>query len=140
MARNNFSFVPANSYEGSFSSVTLPVLSSGLAWDTSNLANNGSIVVIAVAGPPLIATQPKSLTVAPGSMASFSVTAAGANPLSYEWQKNGTNLAGAVTASYSIAAAQTNDEGGYRVIVSNAYGSVTSVVAVLSVTPAGPIT
>ena len=83
--------------------------------------------------PPLIATQPQSQTVNAGGPVSFSVVATNTAPLSYQWRKDGTNLAGATTTSYSIAAAQPTNAGSYTVVVTNVAGSVTSAVATLTV-------
>jgi autotransporter-associated beta strand protein/YVTN family beta-propeller protein len=135
-----FTLFGAQFYGGSFANVTLPPLSAGLAWDTSNLGVNGSIAVIAASGPPVITSQPQNVTVSPGSPATFTVGAAGPGALAYQWQKNAVNLAGATTNNFTIANAQTNDAGGYRAIVTNSFGSVTSTVAMLTVTPLGPIT
>src|SRR5580704_18027988 len=49
---------------------------------------------------PAITTQPVSQTVSTGQIASFSVIATGTAPLSYQWQRNGVNIAGATSSSY----------------------------------------
>lgn len=88
---------------------------------------------------PEITQQPIGGEVLVGQPVSFQVTAAGKLPLIYQWQKDGTNLVntarvtGADTAQLTISGLQTNDSGGYRVVVTNSYGTVTSVVATLSV-------
>jgi len=84
--------------------------------------------------PPNITVQPTNQTVAASSPATFSVSASGATPLSYQWQFNSTNLPGATSTSYTIPSAQTNNQGPYRAIVTNAFGSATSQVATLTVT------
>jgi sugar lactone lactonase YvrE len=81
---------------------------------------------------PTITTQPASLTVNSGVSATFSVTATGAT--TYQWQSNGAAIAGATSASYTLANATAVDSGSYTVIVSNAGGSVTSAAATLRVT------
>src|SRR6267143_362930 len=60
---------------------------------------------------PSITTQPVSRSVTVGQTASFSVAATGAAPLSYQWQKNGANIVGATTASYTTPATMTSDSG-----------------------------
>jgi uncharacterized protein (TIGR03382 family) len=66
------------------------------------------------------------------------VSAGGTAPLSYQWQRNGTNIPGATGASYTTPATTVPDSGSsYRVIVSNVAGSVTSNAAVLTVISAG---
>ena len=88
---------------------------------------------------PLVDTQPMSCTNLAGTTAKFTTAASGASPLSYQWRKNGTNLvntgnlSGVTTTNLGIGNLQTNDSGNYTVVVTNAYGSVTSSVAVLSV-------
>ena len=64
--------------------------------------NAGSAGKCAVGVAPSITAQPASQTVLAGSTATFSVTAAGTAPLSYQWQFSGTNLAGA-TGSLAYA-------------------------------------
>ena len=87
---------------------------------------------------PTITTQPASLTVAPGQAASLAVVATGTAPLHYQWKLNG-NSVGTDASTYVIASAQSTDAGNYAVTVSNALGSVTSNVAVVTVsTTTGP--
>lgn len=80
-----------------------------------------------------ITTQPAGQTVCPGSAVSFSVTATGAGNLSYQWRKNGVNIAGATTSTFNIPAATGGDAGSYSVAVTGACDSVTSNVATLTV-------
>jgi hypothetical protein len=88
-------------------------------------------------GAPLIKGQPASQTVSAGQSASFSVSATGAAPLSYQWQRNGTIIAGANGASYTIPAVASADNGAaFSVTVSNADGSAASGAAVLTVAAA----
>ncbi|SHH17885.1 Por secretion system C-terminal sorting domain-containing protein [Chryseolinea serpens] len=91
-------------------------------------------VIYTVNTTPAIVTQPSNQTVAAGQPATFSVTATGTAPLAYQWQKTNVSISGATGASYTIASAQPADAGAYRVIVSNASGSVTSTAATLTVT------
>ncbi len=89
------------------------------------------------AAAPVITMQPDPLTLPEGATATFSVLATGTAPLAYQWQKNGTPIAGATAASYSTAALTTADNGAsYGVVVSNAAGSATSHPALLTVTAA----
>jgi glucose/arabinose dehydrogenase len=94
---------------------------------------------------PTISSQPQNVTVAPGQQATFSVTASGSQPLSYQWQRGTTNIAGATSPTLSFTA-QAGDNGAtFRVMVSNAAGMVTSNSATLTVTttnsaPTGTIT
>jgi hypothetical protein len=78
--------------------------------------------------PPVITVQPVSVpAVIPGSSVTFSVTASGTGPFSYQWLKNGAPIAGATTAKFTINAATAADQGSnYSVRVANEAGSVTS--------------
>jgi hypothetical protein len=84
---------------------------------------------------PTISQQPASQTVTVGQPATFSVVAAGTNPLSYQWQQNGNNIPGATSSSYTTPATLLSDTGShFRVVVSNSAGFVTSSDATLTVT------
>jgi hypothetical protein len=87
---------------------------------------------------PIISLQPQSQTVAVGDTASFSVTASGTAPLSYQWRFNGTNIAGAGTNLYTLASAQATNNGSYTVVITNIAGAVTSSVATLVVSNQPP--
>ena len=87
--------------------------------------------------PPSITTQPANLTVTEPGAANFSVVATGDAPLSYQWRRNGSNISGATSASYSLNPTAASDSGAqFDVVVSNATGTVTSTVATLTVNPA----
>jgi hypothetical protein len=82
----------------------------------------------------LITTQPARRTVTVGQTATFSVAATGTGPLSYQWKKNGLNIAGATGASYTTPPTTLADNFSFfSVIVTNAAGSVLSVGAILQV-------
>jgi hypothetical protein len=88
---------------------------------------------------PYINTQPANQTVSVGQTATFSIGAAGTAPLTYQWQKNGADIPGATSSSYTTSAATSADSGAmFRVVVSNTAGSVTSNSATLTVS-AGPV-
>ncbi len=85
---------------------------------------------------PAFAIQPFSQTVGSGDPVAFTVLATGGN-LSYQWLRNGVNIAGATSRSYSIAAVTAADNGAsFSVKIANAQGSATSAVANLSVVAA----
>ena len=94
-------------------------------------------VTAATVAPP-IKTLPVNQTVTAGQTATFGVVAGGTAPLSYQWQKNGANIAGATLASYTTPVTATTDSGStFDVKVSNTAGSVTSSAkATLTVTAA----
>jgi len=97
-----------------------------------SLAANGlqSFTVVALA--PTIASPPTSQIKAPGQDVTFSVTAAGVAPLSYQWRHEGTNLPGATFAEYAKANVQSTDTCEYLVVITNFYGAITSAVATLT--------
>jgi hypothetical protein len=83
---------------------------------------------------PAITSQPSQVTVMTGQTATFSVTATGADPLSYQWQKGSAMIAGATSASYTTPATALSDNGSqFTVMVSNSVGAVTSDPATLTV-------
>lgn len=91
---------------------------------------------------PAITIQPSDQTVASGQTATYTVTATGATPLSYQWQKNASPITGATTQAYTTAVTALGDTGSnFAVVVTNAGGSTTSRSALLTVTsgavPAG---
>lgn len=87
------------------------------------------------AHPPSITSQPQPVTVNAKNAVAFSVTAIGAAPLSYQWSLNSTNIAGATNSSLTIFKVAQQNLGAYAVVVTNAFGSVTSSNAVLSMYP-----
>jgi hypothetical protein len=88
-----------------------------------------------VATAPTITTQPVNAAGTVGSTATFTVVASGTDPLTYQWQKNGTAISGATAASYTTPALQIGDDGAmFAVVVTNPAGTVTSGNAALSIT------
>jgi len=108
----------------------------------NNPCNNpqtSSPAQLTVVRPPSITQHPQSLTRCVGTSASFSVTASGTAPLSYQWRKNGNNLSnggsisGATTATLTINPVGAGDAASYDCVVTNSYGSATSNTATLTV-------
>jgi hypothetical protein len=98
-------------------------------------ALSSATVTILGAVPPSIAMQPQSQTVGCGSNATFSVAATGNPPPAYQWLFNGSNsISGATGANLTLTNVPVTSAGGYSCLVTNDYGSVTSLVAVLTVT------
>lgn len=85
--------------------------------------------------PPFITQDPASQSVAERAPVTFSATAASLNPF-YRWQRNGTNISGATATAYTIpSVSMTNNNERLRLVVTNGYGSATSLEAVLTVIP-----
>jgi hypothetical protein len=106
-------------------------------WNTADTDQTGPQTAwggFLIVPPPSITSQPQSETVTVGANVTFSVTATGTAPLSYQWQKDGVNLVGATNATLILSNVSTNDSSIYDVVVSNAFGSVTSWTAPLTVT------
>lgn len=89
--------------------------------------------VLGVNIPPSITTQPQSQSAGPGANVAFSVVASGTAPLSYQWRKDGANVVGANTSTYTRTSVTANDAGSYFVVVTNVAGVVTSSDATLTV-------
>lgn len=84
---------------------------------------------------PLITVQPQSQSAFEGSNVTFSASAIGTLPLSYQWQFNGTNLDGATSSALTLTAVSSNDAGPYSVTVTNSLGTTNSDIANLTVNP-----
>ncbi len=91
------------------------------------------ITVRSTATPPTITVQPLPVTVTSGSPASFTVTATGTAPFTYQWAKDGVNLANATNQTITIPTTTVADDGLYLVTVSNNAAAVTSQSARLTV-------
>ena len=103
--------------------------------DVGPFLDNVSVLFVQPSLMPSITQQPANITVVVGTNAAFTVAAAGAPQLTYQWQINGTNLtdsshiSGSTSTVLTISNALVGDAGNYDVVVSNSYGSVTSAMA-----------
>ncbi len=85
--------------------------------------------------PVTILVQPQSQTVEANQAVTFGVSASGTPPLSYQWMRNNVDLSGQTASNLTIASAQLLDSGArFSVRVANAFSSVTSASATLTVT------
>src|SRR6185503_1892476 len=84
-------------------------------------------------GSPRITRHPISRHAGVGETIVLEVVATGQSPLSYQWQFDGTNIAGANSSSFTIANVRISDSGEYTVMVTNALGLVNSRPALLTV-------
>jgi hypothetical protein len=89
---------------------------------------------------PQIISPPKDTTVVPQSWALFGVAAIGSQPLSYQWKRNGVNVGDNSNHVLLYPVSTTDSGASYTVTVRNAYGSVTSPAAVLTVDASVPPT
>ena len=136
-------------------SLTLPNVSAGDAGNYTVVITNywGSITsspaqltVTSSGTAPGITSQPTPQSVLAGQNASFSVTASGTAPLSYQWQKvglgnlsNGGVYSGVNTNVLSLTGASLANAGNYLVVITNIAGTTNSSTVTLSVS-APPIT
>jgi alpha-tubulin suppressor-like RCC1 family protein len=96
----------------------------------STTSSNAALTVLL---PPAITTQPTNQAVSSLNTATFSVTASGTAPLSFQWWFNGLVLPAQTNSSLILTNVQATNAGNYSVVVTNSYGSVTSAVATLTV-------
>ncbi|BCG02470.1 hypothetical protein PPGU19_070380 (plasmid) [Paraburkholderia sp. PGU19] len=110
------------------------------AVDAQTFDGNGTVVGQQDQTAPQIVTQPGDQVVTLGQTATFGVLTAGATPIAYQWFKNGQQIAGANSYTYTTPTLQQGDNGAtFSVVVSNAIGNVPSRNAVVTlVQPAAP--
>ncbi len=88
---------------------------------------------VAFTRAPFITTHPASQTVVPGANVTFTVGARSRSAMTYQWQRNGTNLVGATEATLTLSSVTIADSGFYTVVVANETDGVTSLPALLVV-------
>jgi hypothetical protein len=126
---------------------------------TTNQAGTYDVVVTNVAGSassgfanisvrssaPIFVTEPSSQAVVEGTTVRFRAHALAGPPAEHTLLLNGTNVALPFsfdefqTGGFTLLDVTPADAGDYYVIASNSLGMATSQVAVLTVTPAGPL-
>ena len=125
-AAGNYTFT-LQAYE--FSKLT------GLASNTFNYTVNVAVADVTPATiAPSFTVQPQSVTVATGASITLTADATGTPAPTWQWNKNGSPIAGAANPSLTISAAQAADAASYTVTATNSAGSVTTTAAVLTVT------
>jgi centrosomal CEP192-like protein/ASPM-SPD-2-Hydin domain-containing protein/Ig-like domain-containing protein/immunoglobulin I-set domain protein len=104
----------------------------------SNVTSNVATLTVNVpATAPSITAQPASKTVIAGQTATFSVAATGTAPMTYQWNKGGAAISGAISISYTTPATTMADSGAqFTVTVTNSAGKTASAAATLTVTAA----
>ena len=112
-------------------------LATSLTYGTTTLtATSDSIsrsAFLTVVAPPIISSQPTNNSASPNGSVTLTVAATGGD-LSYQWQLNGTNIAGATGASLPITNVTAAAVGLYTVIISNVAGTVMSQAAIVGTT------
>ncbi len=92
---------------------------------------------------PTFTAGPASQSVIAGGIVTFSATATGNPPPSFQWQKNGAPIPGATSATLTLAGVSAADAATYTVVASNSAGNATSAPAILTVSAppdGGPVT
>jgi len=118
------------------STLNLSALSAGTslitvtASDTNGNVAQGSFTVTT---SPTITSQPVSQTITAGSSVVFTTAIISSAGASYQWNFNGTAIAGATSSTYLIQAAGSSKAGNYTCTITNAAGSTTTSLASLSV-------
>ena len=102
-----------------------------IATNVAGSATNSATLTVIVT--PTISVQPVSLVVTSTQPATFSVTASGVPPPTYQWYLNNSPISNQTNATYTIASAVAGNIGTYKVVVNNTAGSVTSSNATLTV-------
>jgi hypothetical protein len=93
----------------------------------------GSTNIANPPNPPTVLIPPSSVSAYAGTPVSFQVIAAGYNPLSYQWYRNGTPIPGATSDIYQFVSDYNRDNGQpFTVTVTNKYGSAPSSAATLT--------
>ena len=105
----------------------------GLANAVAIAAGSYQNLVLESDGRPALTVQPASQVATAGVTVQLLMMVAGLRPLTYQWQWNGTNIANATNATLTLTNVRPAQAGGYAVLVTNVAGSVTSVVASLTV-------
>jgi uncharacterized repeat protein (TIGR03803 family) len=113
------------------------ILSGNTLYGTTEYGGNsgdGTVFALNLApSAPIITAQPQSQTAPIGSNVTFTVVASEYPPPNYQWLFKGQNILNATNATLTLNSVTAANDGGYSVVVSNPYGSVTSATASLAV-------
>jgi hypothetical protein len=135
--KNTVDIAGATTSSLSLASVTAAAAGSyrAVVTNTADTATSAAATLVVNPAPvaPTITLQPVSQSVNAGANVSFTVSASGTAPLSYQWRKNGTPIPGATTTALNLPSVTTADAGTYSAVVTNAAGPATSGNATLTV-------
>ena len=100
--------------------------------------SSNATLAVDTSGVPFIYGQPLTQTVPQGTPVLLTVGVSGGQPLSYQWRRSNTNLAGENFPFLALNGTTTNTSGSYSVVVTNSFGAITSAPAVVTITPVFP--
>ena len=89
--------------------------------------------LVSITTPVAITAQPKGRIAPTGTSVTFSVIATGSLPITYQWLKNGGDIIGAISSTYTVSSVAASDTGGYQVLVSNSAGDQISQTATIRI-------
>ena len=138
-------FTAYNSTDGvnwnQYAQVTASFPTVGIVGPASSARNNNGVATVWYKNygdrVPSIVSQPQSQSVASGSTVSFGVGVRGLPALAYQWYFNGVLVDGGTSSLLTLNSVAITNVGDYRCVITNSYGSVTSLVATLVVDGVG---
>jgi len=92
-----------------------------------------TLTVSTAKAAPVFTTQPVGKSATAGTPVKLTAVATGSPTPTYQWRRNGVNITGATSSSYTINSVSGSNTGTYTVVASNSVGSVTSRSAVVSI-------
>jgi Immunoglobulin I-set domain len=105
----------------------------------ADLSDTTCLVLADVTVAPSVASQPQGQSANEGNFVFFRIVASGPGILRYQWQRNGVDIPGQTYTSLLLYPVVGSNAGTYTCVVSNAFGSVTSAGAVLTVNQPTPL-
>jgi len=132
----------ANATSAGYTTPAISLADTGAKYSVQVANRAGSVTseeaTVTVTAPPSILTQPINKTVLYGTPTTFTVVASASAPITYQWYRGTSAIAGATSASYTLASPQVATDNGaqFYVTVTNPLGSVTSNTVTLRVVPA----
>lgn len=102
---------------------------------------NTYFISLSIQSAPYLETAPESRSVPPWNPLELTATVCGVEPLTFQWRRDGTNLidngriSGVNESTLKLNTAEFEDRGDYYIVASNAFGSITGLVAQVSVSP-----
>ncbi|HEV2330432.1 MAG TPA: LamG-like jellyroll fold domain-containing protein [Verrucomicrobiae bacterium] len=115
----NYSVVIANAY-GSITSAVVTLTVNSAPFFTSVLPVTYTNLMVLYGGTN------SAGTIYAGSSPNFSVSAAGATPLSYQWTTNGVDVGGATNTTFGLVDCQLSSPTNFACVVSNQVGMATN--------------